>query len=323
VSPTSEIAAGLVKTLPESGFTGSLSTDKPLAPLTTWGVGGPGALVAEIPNKSDLRLLFKECSPCHLPILVMGAGSNLLVSDDGYPGIIIHLSGDFDRLETEGNTADVGAAYPLMKLVREGCRLGFGGIERLAGIPGTVGGALVMNAGTFNEYIGSLIVNVEIFSPDMGFSVIGASDCRFAYRSSRFQDSNEIILGCTLRFQTADPSRITAEVERRLERRKCTQPINLPSCGSVFRNPPGESKAAQLIERAGLKGASKGGAAVSRLHANFIVNTGNAKATDIVSLMALIRRTVREKFAVTLVPEVRGCGFSAPLEVILDEWTDR
>lgn len=318
----SDIAARFGESLISEGFAGSLAYDKSLAPYTTWGVGGPALIVAEIPSKKDLALFFKLASSCPLPVLIIGAGSNLLVSDDGFDGIVIRLAGEFTEASFDNTAVHAGAAYTITKLVRECCRRGLGGIERLAGIPGTVGGAIFMNAGTFDEYIGEMVRDVEIFSSDLRFETVPKSSCGFGYRNSRFQNSDEIILSCTLIFRRGESGSISEEVERRLERRKRTQPIHLPSCGSVFRNPPDGLKAAQLIEQAGLKGMTRGGAMISDLHANFIVNTGNATARDILSLMALVRHTVKEKTGTALIPEVRTCGFESSLEVMLDEWKD-
>ncbi len=316
------IIVNLVDALNKAGFRGTVSENTPLAPHTTWRVGGPAALFVEVPTIDDLRTFINIHSVCEIPLLVIGAGSNLLVSDDGYDGVVVHLTGEFSSLKFDGTTVHAGAAVSITKLVAGGTVQELKGIERLAGIPGTLGGAIVMNAGTYDEYIGDLIKIVYILMGDGRIKQLTQSECGFDYRTSRFQGSDEIILRCTLQFEKGDRDFITSEIERRLDRRKSTQPINLPSCGSVFRNPPGEKRAAELIEKAGLKGKQIGGAAISDLHANFIVNKGDARATDILSLMALARRTVREKNGITLKPEVRACGFNSTLEEMLDAWTD-
>ena len=312
----------LLETLKKAGFKGAVTENTSMAPLTTWGVGGPAILYAEATSIDDLRTVINIHSGSDIPLLVIGAGSNLLVSDDGYDGIVIHLSGEFSSLEIDGTSVRAGASVLITRLVNDCAKNSLKGIERLAGIPGTVGGALVMNAGTFNEYIGDLVEDVSIITKDGKIEKIEGGNCNFAYRSSRFHDTDDIITGCTLRFEKGDRDWITSEIERRLDRRKLTQPVNLPSCGSVFRNPPGKKRAAELIEEAGLKGKKIGGAAISDLHANFIVNTGDASAKDILSLMALIRRTVLEKNGITLKSEVRACGFTSPLEELLDAWTE-
>ncbi len=317
-----EIVSKLKAELLEAGFKGTLALDTPLSPHTTWEVGGPAALLADVPTIEDLRLVMSTLSNHSLPLLIMGAGSNLLVSDQGFDGAVLRLTGDFDTVRITGADAEVGAALPLTRLVHEGCRQGLKGIERLAGIPGYIGGAIYMNAGTYGEYIDDLLEAVDVFTRSGTVATLGPEDCDFGYRSSRFHASDEIILGCRLSFELGDAEEIRAEVDRRLERRRSTQPVHLPSCGSVFRNPPGELSAAQLIEEAGLKGTRSGGAAISEMHANFIVNEGGAKATDIIALMALARQTVRERTGITLVPEVRACGFQSSLEVLLDEWTN-
>jgi len=197
------------------------------------------------------------------------------------------------------------------------------GIERLTGIPGTVGGAIVMNAGTFGKYIDGLLVSVNILTENLYRKTLTPEECSFEYRSSRFADSKEIILSCVLKFETGNPSEISSEIASRLNRRKETQPVNLPSCGCVFRNPSPKNPAARLIQDAGLKGTRHGGAVISSLHANYIVNEKNASADDVLYLMAKARKIVRERTGITLEPEVRFYGFEKSAEEILDAYEEK
>ena len=306
----------------DGGFTGAVSLDAPLAPLTYYKIGGPAAVLAEVPKVEDLAILRNLLSDSPLPCFVMGAGTNLLVADRGFPGVVIRLGDGFAKLESpdEGNMVRCGAAVPLARLVRDGVRMGMAGVERLAGIPGWVGGALYMNAGTHGRYFGEMVESVQVYTTSSGESVVNRDDCAFGYRSSRFQNSEEIILACSIRVGSADPEELAAEVERRLGHRRQTQPVDIPSCGCVFKNPPGEISAARLIEDAGLKGARHGGAVISDKHANFVVNDRQATALDILALMAEARRKVFDLTGVKLVPEVQAVGFDDPIEVMLDAW---
>jgi len=312
----------LTKRLREEGFKGNIHPAFPLAKLTWYRIGGPAAVLGEPVNTNDLVLLRKLSSEYSLPVLVLGGGSNLLVSDDGFPGLVISPAGEFEKLKIDIDIEIInihsGAAISLMKLVREGTGAGFAGIERLAGIPGTVGGAIFMNAGTFGEHIDGLLASVEILNDENERVTLSPKECGFSYRTSRFQDSGEIILSCTLRSGKGNRDEIAAEIERRLERRRRTQPVDLPSCGCVFRNPEGDKSAARLIQDADLKGLRAGDAEISELHANFIVNQGVASAHDVLVLMARARRKVFEETGIRLVGEVRIAGFDESLEVMLD-----
>lgn len=315
---TEEIVIGILKVLESENFSGRVSRNIPLAPYTTYRIGGPAGLFIEPRNINELKSSVKAAREHKVPIFILGGGSNVLISDEGFDGVVIRLSGDFNRVDIHDNEITCGAAFPVPKLVAECSHKGFREIVRLAGIPGWAGGAVYMNAGTFGEYFGDIIERVDVLSPDYQLRTLANSECCFSYRNSRFQKSNEIILTCTFHCTADDPQNVLNEVKSRLERRKMTQPVDLFSCGCAFKNPGGEKTAAQLIEEAGLKGQRCGDAVVSPLHANFIVNDGNAKAADIIWLLALIRRRVRELYGITLVTEVQLVGFSGNAEVILD-----
>ncbi len=322
---TSEKIDKLQERLDESGFPGKITRDVPMAPMTWYKVGGNASVLIEadnIENLIDLKLILDELS---MPWMLIGGGANLLVSDDGFEGAIVKLGGTFSEMQVDVDNTKIwcGSAVPLLNLVREGSQIGMTGIERLAGIPGSAGGAIYMNAGTFGEFIGDLIDSVDILASDNTVQTLGGDECEFTYRTSRFQESDEIILGCLVISDRGNPGEITAEIEKRITRRKETQPIEIPSCGCVFRNPEGEKSAGFLIQEAGLMGTTEGGAVISDKHANFIVNTGNASASDILHLMALARVTVREKYGVTLKPEVELVGCDDSLEVLLDAWNKK
>ena len=302
------------------GFRGGIALDAPLAPLTWYRIGGPARILVEAASTDDIRIVGKLLSEIPIPALVMGAGSNLLISDEGFPGIVIRLEGEFQNLDVvpEALSIVAGAAAPLAKVVHEGCRIGMNGMERLAGIPGSVGGALFMNAGTYGEYIDGLVESVETLTESNEIIIVPRDECGFAYRTSRFRNTDEIILRCTLIGEYGDPDILRAEVERRLEHRRNTQPIDALSCGCVFRNPGGGRSAGRLIDEAGLKGTRIGGAVISEKHANFFINEGGACAEDILRLMAIARKKVFELYGVRLEAEVRVAGFAEPLEAMLD-----
>ncbi len=317
-----EIAATFHRRLLDDGFRGNINTGVPLSPLTFYRIGGPALIFAEASCVDDLSIIRNALGDHPLESLILGAGSNILISDAGFPGLVVRLGKEFTEIKTEPEniSVDTGASVPLLKLIREGTEMGMAGIERLAGIPGWVGGALYMNAGTFGEHIGDLVEFVEILTVSSEVKRLSPGDCEFAYRSSRFMESDEIILNCRITGEPEDSNKIADEIDRRLERRRRTQPVDIPSCGCAFKNPEGEKSAAQLIQEAGLKGASSGDAVISEIHANFIVNEGNARATDVISLMALAQKRVFNLTGVKLDPEVRTAGFEKPIEVILDEW---
>jgi UDP-N-acetylmuramate dehydrogenase len=315
----SKIKDQLTAWLNQSSFGGTVASSVPLAPFTSYGIGGPAALLISVPTIDDLIKLKNTLAEFKLPELVLGAGTNILFSDDGFDGIVIRLVGSFEKFEIMDSTFICGSSVPVTRIVREGGRIGFAEIVRLTGIPGWIGGGIVMNAGTFGEYIEEILTSVDILTVDNKHITLPPDQCKFGYRTSRFLHSGEIILNCALSGTIGNPSDVSYEIQQRLERRKNSQPIEFPSCGCVFANPPGDMPAARLIQEAGLKGEHRGSAAISEKHANFIINEGGASANDILELMALVRNRIRKIYGIDLLPEVQAYGFPAPLEVMLDE----
>jgi UDP-N-acetylmuramate dehydrogenase len=247
-----------------------------------------------------------------LPIGCIGAGSNLLVSDGGLPGLTLcqrRLQGS--QLDPREGWVEAWAGEPIPTLARKVARQGLHGLEWAVGIPGTVGGAVVMNAGAQGGCTAEWLHSIQVIDPerpDQPF-VLQARDLAFAYRHSRLQDEALLVLSARFRLSPGhDPAAITAQTSANLQSRTKSQPYQQPSCGSVFRNPE-PRKAGQLIEELGLKGLSVGGAQVSPLHANFIVNTGSATAADIDTLLRLVQDKVLEKYGILLHPEVKRLGF--------------
>lgn len=281
---------------------------EPMSRHTSWHVGGPADLFFTPRDEADLAMFLRSLEPA-TPILWIGLGSNLLVRDGGIRGAVIDTHGVFDELDrVSDNEVWCGAGVACAKLAKQCVKWGLGPAEFFAGIPGTLGGALAMNAGAFGGETWNHVLAVTTLRRDGTRRERSASDYRVAYRHVE-GPSNEWFLGARLRFELR-PGVSNEDIRVLLARRKATQPIGEWSCGSVFTNPPGDH-AARLIDTCGLKGFRIGGARVSEMHANFIVNDGTAKASDIEQLIAHVMRTVKERHGVELKPEVRVVGEEA------------
>lgn len=281
--------------------------DESLAALTSWRIGGPADVLASVESEDELAAVMHMCLRRKLPWFVLGSGSNLLIGDGGMRGIVLRLAGAFADIAVKLNdgrvAVDAGASAGMAALTAKAASAGACGIESLAGIPGTVGGSLRMNAGTDRE-IGDFVREVWVQSPSKPQP--HAVSVQYYYRHTTLA-RDAVVARVGLDFERGDPSVVRAEMQRRLVRRKSTQPIATPNAGSCFRNPPGD-KAARLIEAAGAKGWRVGGAEVSPLHANFINNIDRASAKDVASLLARIRRAVNEQFSIELALEVHLVG---------------
>lgn len=276
---------------------------EPLAGHTTWGCGGPAELLIVPADVSDLVRALDFCQARGLPWRVMGNGSNLLVADAGLPGVVFKLRGTLEALEIRGERVCAGAGLMLPVLVQAAARQGLAGLETLAGIPGTVGGALAMNAGAFGRSLGECVLAATFWEAGRGVRTLGGEELGFAYRDSLLRHGRRVALEAELALARDDPQSIEARMRDYLTRRRQSQPQGVRSAGSVFRNPEA-APAGALIERAGLKGERCGGAEVSPRHANFIVNRGGATACDIRALIALVQERVRRDSGVELVCEV-------------------
>lgn len=281
--------------------------DKPLAPFTSWKIGGPADALVAIESEDELAVLMRFCFKRKVPWFVLGSGSNVLVGDGGMRGIVIRLGAGFasiDVSEQDGEViVDAGASAQMATVTARAASAGAVAIGSLSGIPGTVGGSLRMNAGTDRE-MGDFVRGVWVQSPAKPEP--HPVTVEYFYRHSTLA-RDAVVSRVTLAFAKADPRGVREEMQTRLVRRKRTQPIALPNAGSCFRNPEGD-KAARLIEAAGAKGWREGDAEVSPLHANFINNVGNASAKDVATLLARVRRAVRDQFDVELQLEVHLVG---------------
>ena len=285
---------------------GLVRRDELMSRHTTYRIGGPAALLIDCDSVPDLAATTSILAEERVPWRVLGKGSNVLVSDDGYDGAVLTLGRDFKRHALEDERLRTGAGVILAAVVRDAFSAGRTGLEFAVGVPGTVGGALAMNAGNRDEWIGSIVESVTLFVPGQGLVGVRGPEVAWGYRRSDLT-ARGIIVEAALRVLEGDEVHIRRTMEASLRRRKRSQPLGLPSAGSIFVNPEGDS-AGRLIEAAGLKGLRIGGAQVSDVHANFIVNAGGATAADVVALVKLIRDTVKEANGIELRPEVRFLG---------------
>jgi UDP-N-acetylmuramate dehydrogenase len=286
-----------------------IRSNAPLAGLTSMRVGGAAEYFISPRTSTELADSLAWASDRHLPITIIGAGSNLLISDQGLSGLVIctrHLRGiEFDE---QSGQVTAASGEPVARLAMQAASHGWSGFEWAVGIPGTVGGLVVMNAGAQGGCAADCVVSVQTVTLTGETKLIYPQDLDFSYRTSALQTSSQLVTGATFRFQTGgDPEAIAADTEAKLKVRHTTQPYHLPNCGSVFRNPLPQF-AARLIQDAGLKGYQVGNAQVSELHANFIVNLGNAKASDIFSLIKHIKTVIRDRYGVVLETEVKMIG---------------
>jgi UDP-N-acetylmuramate dehydrogenase len=287
------------RALRAAGFRGTIETDRPLAPFTSWRIGGPAELLATPADRDDLVAAVRWAASTGIDWRVLGNGSNLLVRDEGVRGLVLRVRRALDSLELHPPYLDCGAGTLLPAAARRAAAAGLAGIEFGAGIPGTVGGAIVMNAGWHEHEIGRFVDRVEQLDAAGAVRSWPRDACAFRYRGSRFRGERGVVLAARLELPPGDP----AEIERRLESfaasRKAHQPTELPSCGSVFLKPPGDF-AGRLIEAAGLKGSRVGEIEVSHKHANFFVNLGRARAVDALRLVERVEHEVARRFGVQL-----------------------
>jgi len=305
----------------ERALPGKVQRDAPLAPLTTYRIGGPADALFEPAAAEDVQCAMDIVRTQNVPWLVLGLGSNMLVADAGWRGLVLRMAKPLGWMERHGGRWRVGAGFPTPLLARRSAAEGFAGVHRLVGVPGTVGGGVYMNAGAHGQEFRQVVRRVTLVNEAGRVEERHGDAIPWTYRSSGL--GSVVVLEAELELEPADPERLKVEIEEHLRWRKAGTPFNEPCCGSVFRNPArvGESgrsgrggggegprTAGQLIEAAGLKGHRVGGAEVSRLHANYIVNAGGATATDVLAVIDVVRGRVEDEFGVVLELEVRVVG---------------
>ena len=275
---------------------------------TAFKIGGPARYFFEAKNKNDLLLALKAAKRFNLPFFIFGGGNNLLVSDKGCKGLMVKMLNSKYQIVDGEVRAETGAA--LSRLVNASANLGLSGLEWASGIPGTVGGAVFGNAGSFGKSMKDIVKKVEIIdAKSLKFKTYNLKDCRFSYRESVFKrKKNLIIASVILKLKKGKKSEIKKKINEYLSYKKESQPLNYPSAGSVFKN-PGKRYAGELIEACGLKGKTIGRAKISEKHANFIVNLGGASAENVKKLINLAKKSVKKRFSVSLREEIQYLGF--------------
>jgi UDP-N-acetylmuramate dehydrogenase len=287
-----------------------VKTNEPLGKYTSMKVGGPADYLFEAETRLALAEALRHLDRQGVPFCLLGKGSNVLISDLGIRGAVVRLGKEFTQVEwrEEKTGAEViaGAAYPVARLARETVKRGYTGLEFAEGIPGSIGGALVMNAGAYGSEMERVVEKVESLSRTGEEIHLNRADLAFSYRKTDLPPDS-VVTRVWLRLARGAPEAMRRRLEELLKKRKTSQPSGLPNSGSMFQNPPGDF-AGRLIEAAGLKGKKIGRAQISERHANFIVNLGGARSEDVRSLMDLARSEVKTKFGVDLKPEVRMIG---------------
>ncbi len=285
----------------------NIKTDIKMADLTSFKIGGPCDVFIEPDGEDELASIIKLCKNEGVPFLLIGAGSNLLVSDKGVDGVVCRLGASFDYAQVNGNKITAGASISLAKLSKIAQRYGLSGLEFSSGIPGSLGGAVFMNAGAYGGEMKDVVVKTEYLDENGELKSISGEKHDFSYRHSFFSDGKKYILSSQMELTHKNPDEIMEKMRDLNARRKEKQPLDKPSAGSTFKRPEGYF-AAKLIEEASLKGVSVGDAQVSTKHAGFIVNNGNATAEDVTELIKKVQREVYDKFQVELETEVKLIG---------------
>lgn len=277
--------------------------EEPMHKHTTFRVGGPAEVFVTVENKEQLEKIIKYLNLVERPYFILGNGSNLLVGDKGYRGVIIRLGGEFNILKTEGTLLTAGASVLLSAVAREAMENGLTGMEFASGIPGSIGGGVKMNAGAYDGEMRQIVESVQVMYKDGSILDLDNETMEFGYRNSVIKNRPYVVLQVSLRLQPGNREEILARMNELAARRKEKQPLEFASAGSTFKRPEGYF-AGKLIMDSGLRGARIGGAQISEKHCGFVINDGTATAADIAELIQEVSETVKEKFGVTLEPEV-------------------
>ncbi len=286
---------------------GTVLLNAKMADYTTWKIGGPADCLVLPANKRDIMKSLRFAAGEKLPVTVLGNGSNLLVLDGGIRGLVIKIGDAMSGYRVEDERIIAQPGLILAKLARETSKMGLAGLSWAAGIPASLGGAAMMNAGAFEHNFYEVLESVVIIDKDLNERRLDKAELTYGYRHTALQEKGDIVTEIVLQMSKGDPDALMAIVDEKLAYRREKQPLEFPSCGSVFKNPPGDH-AGRLVEAAGLRGFGNGGAAVSQKHGNFILNMGNATAEDVLSVIAEVRSVVKKRFGVLLEPEVKTIG---------------
>jgi UDP-N-acetylmuramate dehydrogenase len=285
-----------------------VSEDEPLASRTSFGIGGPADFFVEMSRPQAIEELIEGCAERGIPYLLLGAGTNLLIADAGVEGLVLRVLNREHHVD--GRLVRAGAGLKMMRLARIVADAGLRGFEFAIGVPGTVGGAVYQNAGCWGKELREVLVEVDGFMPSAGKKTWKPTDLKFGYRTSALKEGalkGGLVIEATIQLERGDGEEAKALMAKLTRERSETQPIKTKNCGSVFKNPPGDS-AGRLVQAAGLKGAREGSAVVSTMHGNFIVNEGGATAADVKVLIERIQAEVRRRFNIELETEVEMVG---------------
>jgi len=288
---------------------GTFLKNEPMAKHTSYGIGGPAQAYITPSDQNDLKQILIFAKDSNINTFFAGSGSNLLVADEGFQGIVITLGKSFTKLSIDGNNLEAEVGVMLGKIVKETIKRNLTGMESMIGVPGTLGGALIMNAGAFGGEISNCLDIIKVMLMNGETKIYQKDDIDFSYRNSTFP-KDEILLSASFNLIEKSADEIQYDRAKASKGRKDTQPLRFRSAGSVFKNPKTDLAAGYLIDKAGLKGSRIGDAEISTKHANFFINHGKAKAKDVVDLILLAKKTVLEKFDVNLELEIKTLGFS-------------
>jgi UDP-N-acetylmuramate dehydrogenase len=288
-----------------AGLAGVVRYDEPLAKHTTFRIGGPARVLFAPTTVEAVAASVAWARAQGLPWLVLGLGSNVLVRDAGFPGLVIKMGKGLDEVAVKGATWTAGAGVPTPLLARRSAEAGLEGLQRLIGVPGSVGGGVFMNSGAHGQDYAGVLVSAQVLTPKGEVKTLLRQAVRFGYRTSGLE--GHVVLGAVLRFEEEDPAKLKADMAMVLKRRRAGTPFDQPCAGSMFRNPK-EQTAGRLIDRCGLKGRRVGGAMISPLHANYFVNKGGATADDVLKLIDIARTAVFKEFGHELMLEVKVIG---------------
>ena len=281
--------------------------NEPMSAHTTFKIGGAADILITVKTIDELQTAVNACKASDIPVMILGNGSNLLVSDNGIEGAVITLDGDFKEITVDGDTITSGAGAKLSRLCSVALENSLTGLEFAYGIPGTVGGAMYMNAGAYGGEMKDVALSVTALTPDGEIREVPAEDLQLGYRTSVFKTNGDIILFSKYKLEQGDQAAIKAKMDDVMDRRKTKQPLEFPSAGSVFKRPEG-AFAGTLIEQCGLKGKTVGGAQVSEKHAGFIINIGGATCDDVMGLVKLVQDTVKAETGYFLEREIIRTG---------------
>lgn len=301
----------IVALLREAADTAEILEHESMKRHTTFRIGGPADVFAVPDTEQAAAQIIRVCRECGVPYYVIGNGSNLLVADRGYRGVIVQIYRNMSEIAIDGDVVSAQAGAMLSVIAKRAQAAGLAGFEFASGIPGTVGGAAVMNAGAYGGELRDVLVDVTVLDRDNRIRTVPAEELQLGYRYSVIPQNGWIVLAARLRLQPGDPQQILRRMEELKEQRVSKQPLDLPSAGSAFKRPPGNF-AGKLIMEAGLRGFAVGDAQVSEKHCGFIVNRGQATAQDVRGLIEAVIARVREQSGISLEPEIRMIG----------EWTE-